>query len=583
MRLLRPTDNGEFSLVEVFGKNIPRYAVLSHTWGADHEEVTFKDIAKSRGKTKVGYNKIRFCEKQAANDGLQFFWVDTCCIDKSSSAELSEAINSMFHWYQKAEKCYVYLADVSVGGSAGSDLSAQQTWKQAFQDTRWFTRGWTLQELLAPTSVGFFSAEGEKLGDKMSLLQEIHKTTRVPIQALQGSPLSEFSVDERISWATNRNTKREEDAAYSLLGIFDIHMPLLYGEGQKKAFSRLRKEIKESSNHQPPAMPPTSTDEAWGEAPGSPRSPTRPPSMRKRQSMQILELQAQLEQLAVQNGSLEDARNRAEETLKAADYQREADSRVVTTAVEPRNRQLYQKNIDTQLGNTLEEHIARLTELNNTLTEANTNLADDANQRYAQLQAEGQQVHDKWQQSARELEALRAQHSQLTHGIESVVRGEIALVLDDRNAEISRLAAELASAKEQILSSKKPNESFLTVRDEDYFDSACQQLCQHVQQWVLRFSKFSDTRSCRLSSEIAADTRLDDATRQKIESRLENAVLDGSNVDMLLADRIRRRDGFMSVAMAIIWEYVFARYLFGVDREQRQKLKSLEKRLLEGG
>ncbi|KAF2687967.1 hypothetical protein K458DRAFT_295357 [Lentithecium fluviatile CBS 122367] len=310
--------------------------------------------------------------------------------------------------------------------------------------------------------------------------------------------------------------------------------------------------------------------------------------------MQIMDLTTQLEQLAAQNRSLEEARARAEENLQATTYQREVDAQVVNEAVDARDREIHQRDIDiAQLRDTLQrlqEEIAKLTELNSTLTQANQNLTNDANQRYAQLQAEGQAVHDRWQQSTGELEELRAQHGQLTRGMEDAVRGEIALALDDRNAEINRLNTELASAREQIttlqkqiLASKKPNESFLTVRDEDYFDSACQQLCQHVQQWVLRFSKFSDNRACRLSSEIAADTRLDSATRQKIDTRLDNAILDGSDVDMLLADRVKRRDVFMSVTMTMIWEYVFTRYLFGMDREQRQKLKSLEKTLSEVG
>ncbi|KAF2244547.1 hypothetical protein BU26DRAFT_434387 [Trematosphaeria pertusa] len=310
--------------------------------------------------------------------------------------------------------------------------------------------------------------------------------------------------------------------------------------------------------------------------------------------MQIMDLQTQLEQLAAQNRSLEEARAKAEETLQATNYQREVDSQVVTEAVDARDRELHQRDIDIgQLRDTLQNlqgEIARLTELNNTLSEANRNLTNDANQRYAQLQAEGQLVHGQWQQSSRELEELRAKQDQMTRGMEDAVRTEIAMALDDRTAEIERLNAELASAREQIktlqkqiLTSKQPNESFLTVRDEDYFDSACQQLCQHVQQWVLRFSKFSDTRACRLSSEIAADTRLDSATRQKIDTRLDNAILDGSDVDMLLADRVKRRDVFMSVVMTMIWEYVFTRYLFGMDREQRQKLKSLEKTLSEVG
>jgi hypothetical protein len=243
VRLLRLEADCDFSLVESVDSRIPRYAILSHTWGADHEEVTLRDLTEGTGKNKAGYRKLTFCGKQAAKDGLQYFWVDTCCIDKSSSAELSEAINSMFWWYYNAVKCYVYLSDVSVGAVDRNDPSTRQTWKLSFQRSRWFTRGWTLQELVAPTSVEFFSVEGVRLGDKDSMMQEIHKITGISIPALQGSPLSRFSIGERMSWAANRKTKREEDAAYSLLGIFDIQMPLLYGEGGQKAFSRLRREI----------------------------------------------------------------------------------------------------------------------------------------------------------------------------------------------------------------------------------------------------------------------------------------------------------------------------------------------------
>ncbi|ORY04775.1 heterokaryon incompatibility [Clohesyomyces aquaticus] len=248
MRLLKLDSGGQPSLTEFIGDKIPPYAILSHTWGADGEEVTFKDITKRRGKDKTGYRKIQFCGKHAAEDDLNYFWVDTCCIDKSSSAELSEAVNSMFRWYRDAAKCYVYLADVSVGGPMGNDTSSQQTRKSAFQHSRWFTRGWTLQELLAPTSVEFFSVEGERLGDKGSLVQEIHKMTGISVRALQGDPLSQFNVEERMSWAATRNTTREEDTAYSLLGIFDISMPLIYGEGWKKALIRLQKKITKNTS-----------------------------------------------------------------------------------------------------------------------------------------------------------------------------------------------------------------------------------------------------------------------------------------------------------------------------------------------
>ena len=121
MRLLRLDDGDNFSLVECVGNDIPRYAVLSHTWGADHKEVTFKDLVEGTGKTKAGYRKIQFCTAQAASNSLQYSWVDTCCINKSSSAELQEAINSIFHWYQNAERYYVYLSDISVNNSVGDD------------------------------------------------------------------------------------------------------------------------------------------------------------------------------------------------------------------------------------------------------------------------------------------------------------------------------------------------------------------------------------------------------------------------------------------------------------------------------
>lgn len=321
---------------------------------------------------------------------------------------------------------------------------------------------------------------------------------------------------------------------------------------------------------------------------------TRAPSLRKRQSIQIMDLQQQLDQLATQNKALQEARTKAEEFVQAAQHQRQVDEQLVQEEVEARDREIRQKNIDiAQLNDTLrrlQEEITRLTELNKTLNETNRNLTNDANERYGRLQAEGQMVQEKWQASEQELKQLRAQYDQMTSTMESVVRSEIGAALDERNAEIDRLNAELEDAREQIqamqkqiLESKKPSESFLTIRNEDYFDSACQQLCQHVQQWVLRFSKFSDTRACRLSSEIAGDIRLDKSTRQKIDTRLDNAILDGTDVDMLLADRVRRRDVFMSVVMTMVWEYVFTRYLFGMDREQRQKLKALEKTLSDVG
>jgi WD40 repeat protein len=248
MQLLQFNRNGSIELARRrTEETLPKYAVLSHTWLVDsEEEVTFRDLMSGNTRTKkAGYNKIRFCGEQAAKDGLEYFWVDTCCINKESSAELQEAITTMFSWYRNAAKCYVYLSDVSALEAPAAEMdekSSSSSWESAFRQSRWFTRGWTLQELLAPPSVEFFSVEGKRLGDKSSLEQWIHEITGIPHQALRGHELTNFSVSERLSWSGNRQTSRKEDRAYCLLGLFRIFMPLMYGEGEH-AFTRLRDEI----------------------------------------------------------------------------------------------------------------------------------------------------------------------------------------------------------------------------------------------------------------------------------------------------------------------------------------------------
>jgi hypothetical protein len=251
MRLLRRTPNGGFCLAKDFvGGSIPSYAILSHTWGPDSEEVTFQDLMNGTGERKTGYEKIRFCAEQAERHGLIHFWIDTCCINKENSTELAEAINSMFRWYHDAARCFVFLADVSVPSGHGGTLPPNQSWESAFRASRWFTRGWTLQELLAPKSVHFFAQDGTLLGDKASLQQQIHEITGVALPALRGDSLALFEIEERFKWAESRQTTREEDWAYSLLGIFDVFISPIYGEGKENAVRRLKKEISDKLRSQ---------------------------------------------------------------------------------------------------------------------------------------------------------------------------------------------------------------------------------------------------------------------------------------------------------------------------------------------
>ncbi|EEU35642.1 uncharacterized protein NECHADRAFT_52327, partial [Fusarium vanettenii 77-13-4] len=218
--------------------NRPRYAILSHTWG--DQEVTFQDMQNDSGQhlLKAGYQKILQTCKVTLESNLEYAWIDTCCIDKTSSAELSEAINSMFKWYEGATICYAYLPDVNETSDGRSTIPK----------SRWFTRGWTLQELIAPRRLVFYASTWELIDSRSNLSETIAYTTGIDKRLLQDNRddlhriLRSSSIAQRMSWASRRQTTRTEDLAYCLLGIFDINMPLLYGEGSK-AFARLQEEI----------------------------------------------------------------------------------------------------------------------------------------------------------------------------------------------------------------------------------------------------------------------------------------------------------------------------------------------------
>ncbi|KAK4160266.1 HET-domain-containing protein [Cladorrhinum sp. PSN259] len=258
MRLLNARTK---KLEQFFGDNIPEYAILSHTWGP--EELTYGEYMAS-GCLPSNF-KIDGCCSIALGQQLEYVWIDTICIDKSSSAELSEAINSMYEWYRKAMVCFAYLSDVSCNASTPiADIASSDS---DFSRSRWFTRGWTLQELIAPRAVSFFNNQWELIGhkqqavshpsyrarrarraDEVSILTILRRITNIPLVVLDcQTPPASISVATRMTWAAKRQTTRREDMAYCLLGLFNINMTMLYGEGDR-AFRRLQEEIIRTSD-----------------------------------------------------------------------------------------------------------------------------------------------------------------------------------------------------------------------------------------------------------------------------------------------------------------------------------------------
>ncbi|CEJ92388.1 hypothetical protein VHEMI08043 [[Torrubiella] hemipterigena] len=219
--------------LEFFIGTPPPYGILSHRW--EDEEVSFQDMESDKAKALKGFAKIENCAYQARKEGLGYIWVDTCCIDKTSSAELSEAINSMFQWYQESAKCFVFMYDVAAADE--------------FEASQWFTRGWTLQELIAPKHVEFLTMDWKPLGDRAALKDSLTKVTRISEEALMGADLATIPACQKMAWAANRRTTKAEDLAYCMMGLFGVNMPLLYGEGEEKAFMRLQEHfLKESDD-----------------------------------------------------------------------------------------------------------------------------------------------------------------------------------------------------------------------------------------------------------------------------------------------------------------------------------------------
>ncbi|KAJ5668900.1 hypothetical protein N7462_009970 [Penicillium macrosclerotiorum] len=283
----------------------------------------------------------------------------------------------------------------------------------------------------------------------------------------------------------------------------------------------------------------------------------------------LQDLESRLDQLISENRLLISARDEAEDKLRNATVaRRKSDRALNTSGADLRDREAEVEQLKSSV-EWLQQEMSRLTQENEGLTASNAALAA----------AHAAEVHTVRESSTRELDDLRSQHTALSTQIDDRVRQEIESALAQKDTELRRLRAELEEARDKVKELQQQiaasvNDNTLVFRDEDYFDAACQKLCGHVQQWVLRFSKHSDHRRCRPLSELHDE---------KIADRFDNALLDGSDADAYLSDRVLRRNVFMSVVMTMVWEYIFTRYLFGMDREQRQKLKSLEKQLGEVG
>ncbi|RSL58825.1 hypothetical protein CEP54_007588 [Fusarium duplospermum] len=272
MRLLATNSYELFEASDV-PTPFPSYAILSHTWISSKDEITYQDMKTRKGDIKndvykqKGWLKLRkYCDR-AAKDGWEWAWMDTCCIDKTNPADTQEAINAMFRWYQNAGICYAHLEDVHVhqeiknmdlhrnadldetlgnGNAASPSSPLHKALGSFFIASKWFTRGWTLQELLAPHYLVFVDRTWLRIGTRENWAAEVKEASNIEPRYLSSFNPTDFascSTAMRFSWASRRETTIEEDETYSLLGLFGISLPLIYGEGRRQAFHRLQRQL----------------------------------------------------------------------------------------------------------------------------------------------------------------------------------------------------------------------------------------------------------------------------------------------------------------------------------------------------
>ncbi|KAK6519269.1 hypothetical protein TWF281_003105 [Arthrobotrys megalospora] len=326
--------------------------------------------------------------------------------------------------------------------------------------------------------------------------------------------------------------------------------------------------------------------EAYGDTSAVPISPERPISvnLRKRQSLQLMDLETRVRTLNEQNSQLsgELARlqhdsNSSQKKMEAVVYKHLQERSALVEALEIRSLAVSERESQIE---TLKKNLEWYKQEDDNLTQQIRQLRINNEQLTATEAAQRQQYERKREQ----LHALSQQHSDLqeqytalSSGLNDIISQQVATVTKTKDAEIEKLKQELATAKSnsnKLQVKLNAMNRYIDAKDEVYFARSCGHLFNAVQQWCVKFSKFSDTASC---------VDFDAITDESVKDLVESVVLDGSDVKAMLKDRVKRREIFMAMTMSLIWELVFCRYMFGLDAEERKKLKSLEEKLNEVG
>ena len=319
--------------------------------------------------------------------------------------------------------------------------------------------------------------------------------------------------------------------------------------------------------------------EAWGDKDGEPKSPTRPPSIRRRQSMQIVDLENRLQALAAENTDLTHDKANVEKSLNEAITRGKSEAKALNIDLEEKKALLEEKDSQIEeLQRKIEWYrteVTRLSQTNDSLNQTNTTLSTSYKLSYAALTAKYDKKQEAMLKLSREHSELQRNFTEMQAGMESIIRTE----LSEKDTELERLRVELERAREEVrklqnkVSARQTNK-YIDTKDIAYFNSSCKNIFQSVKIFCKQFSSFSTGKKCVHVHRIKDET---------IRDRVEAVMLDDRGVRRMLKEEKRRPEVFMAIVMRMVWELVFTRYLFGLEAEERRKLLSLEKILTDVG